>query len=467
MKPLNQSCKTPLLILSDAPSATSGLGRICRDLATRLHAHCSDIFEVATLGYGGVGDKNLPFQQYAIEGMENWFIPSLPQVWQNFAGERKGAVFVIWDASRTLWLARSGNKQWNHDPMMRAWLASKPFAKWTYPAMDAAGPNGKLSVMIQECLLGYDRVIAYSKWAEDMIRASDFSAGWPELTGLTNLPHGIDTSVFKPRDRALARKVFTETLGFKGPAIKEHEKIIGIVATNQARKDWGLAMEAVSRIKDVPFRLYLQTDTLERHWSIPALLMDYGLVDRAMINTGQVTDEVMSYIYSGCDVTLGIGPEGFGYPIFESLACGTPVITGSVGGHAEHMFKDAIIQPESFRIEGVFDSVRPVFDPQDWADGILETFAWQDKPTQNVSRLPSHLRWDNLWPKWEQWFREAHRSLPPQGRIQANSSSTPETDKLLKAHRTMKAGDPAIPDSVPESSQPWQKDALDALLRDP
>ena len=96
----------PLLILSDAPSASSGLGRICRDLATRIHERMSDVCKVATLGYGGPGSCKLGFQQYTIEGMSDWVVPTLPEVWKDFAGEEKGAVLSIWDASRLAWYAQ-------------------------------------------------------------------------------------------------------------------------------------------------------------------------------------------------------------------------------------------------------------------------------------------------------------------------------------------------------------------------
>ena len=81
----------PLLILSDAPSASTGLGRICRDLATRIHERMSDVCKVATLGYGGPGSCKLGFQQYMIEGMSDWVVPTLPEVWKDFADEEKGA----------------------------------------------------------------------------------------------------------------------------------------------------------------------------------------------------------------------------------------------------------------------------------------------------------------------------------------------------------------------------------------
>jgi len=61
---------TPLLILSDSPASTSGLGRITRDLALRIHEHMSDVFKVGCLGCGGnPASPALPFPVYEIHDM--------------------------------------------------------------------------------------------------------------------------------------------------------------------------------------------------------------------------------------------------------------------------------------------------------------------------------------------------------------------------------------------------------------
>ena len=88
---------TPLLILSDAPTAGTGLGRITRDIAKRIRADLSDVFEVATLGYGGSYSRSLDFPQYSME-MKDWRVFNLPEVWRDFAGSRKGILMTIWDA---------------------------------------------------------------------------------------------------------------------------------------------------------------------------------------------------------------------------------------------------------------------------------------------------------------------------------------------------------------------------------
>ncbi len=96
----------PLLILSDAPSSGTGLGRITKELATRIHIYMGDACRVATLGYGGPGSRELPFPQYAIEDIGEWIVPALPEVWQDFAGDQKGILFTIWDLSRLMWFAQ-------------------------------------------------------------------------------------------------------------------------------------------------------------------------------------------------------------------------------------------------------------------------------------------------------------------------------------------------------------------------
>lgn len=437
----------PLLILGDSPSAQTGLGRICRDLSTRIAANLSDVFDVATLGYGGFGDSSLPFFQYHIEGMENWFIPTLRDVWEDFAQDRQGVILTIWDASRLLWFSRPDNPGWCPDPKLREWLQHPPFKRWGYFPMDATGPNNQLSVMLKECMLGYDRVLAYSKWAEGIIRRS-VDANTADRMGLTTLPHGIDTEIFHPR--RVNRSIFKSHLGFKGPDFRDDEKLIGIVATNQARKDYGLAMETLAILgKDVPLRVYIQTDNLERYWSIPALLMDYGLMSRAIVNLLPISDDSMADIYSACDATLGIGSgEGFGYPIFESLACGTPVLTGSYGGQAEWMHGShantlgdpslpaySVIDPKSFRLEGLYNCVRPVFDAKLLAYYLRKILNCH---RSRKSLLPHGLDWNILWPEWESWFKSG-QTRRPEGNSPDSTNSSNETDREQGGRRMLKA----------------------------
>jgi len=398
----------PLLILSDAPSASSGLGRICRDLATRIHEHMSDVCKVATLGYGGPGSCKLGFPQYTIEGMSDWVVPTLPEVWKDFAGEEKGAVLSIWDASRLAWYAQpERSEQLAAEPVLRNWLIKAPFKRYGYFPFDAEGPNGKLSFPLRQTLLGFDRVLAYGAWAKDLIERS-IGEEEADLRHLDYLPHGINTSVFYERDRAQSRLKFGSITGARllthAPqlsSIMDDEILVGIVATNQARKDWALGIQAVALLaKERKVRLWIHTDTLERHWSIPALLADYGLLDKAMISLGYLSDDDMARAYSACNVTLAPGAgEGWGIPLAESLACGTPVIHGNYAGGAEITPSEMHVEPIAYHAEGLYSCVRPVFKAQDWADRALQ-FAGQR------AHLDPQYDWNNLWPRWRTWLEK-------------------------------------------------------------
>lgn len=433
--------KIPLLIISDAPSCSSGLGRICKDLATGIHHHLSDIYDVGTLGYGGPGDRRLPFPQYSIEGLNDFFIPTIKDVWENFAQGRKGAVLTVWDPSRMLWFARPDNPMWLADKEIRKWLLSKPFQKWIYAPMDASGPNDMLCTANAECLYGFDRIIAYSDWARKIIERT-FSDQDCRHRELVAIPHGIHTGIFHPHLEANKRSVFRNEFGYSGPAFEDQEKVIGIVATNQIRKDYGMAIAALAEVaKETPIRIFIQVDDLGRHWSIPKLLEDYNLLHLTLVNQSIVSDEVMAKLYSACDLTLGIGPEGFGFPIFESLACGTPVLAGSYGGHAEHMDNDMTMVPGMYRIEGSHNSVRPVFEPKKWAWKIKKILTRSESDsnrfTLRKSLLPPRLDWKNLWSaEWEPWFRKQHETFQEREPFLVLPSNIPGMDMATKAHHT-------------------------------
>lgn len=393
-----------MLIISDSVSATSGLGRITRDLAIRIREHLSDVYRVGTFGLGGSGSRKFDFPQYHVEGSENWVLPTLPEVWEDFAGDEKGIVFCIWDASRLGWFSQPETQCEN--PVLKQFLLDPPFKKWIYAPIDAEGPNGKLTFPLQQVLSGFDVRLAYGKWAASIVNNS---LSLPART-TPFLPHGIDDAIFYQRDREACRASFvsithaTTLLGRMADRLEKDDFVVGIIATNQTRKDWALGIESVAIIAQaVKVKLWIHTDVLERYWSIPALLLDYGLLDSTMISLGYLSDDKMAEAYSACDVTLGIGSgEGFGFPIFESIFCGTPCIHGDYAGAPEHLLADFLVSPLAFRYEGLYSSKRPVFSPRDWARKARKIAEYR-------TNTPGLLGWNKLWPLWEAWLRSEIR----------------------------------------------------------
>lgn len=399
---------TPILFISDSPSSSSGLGRICRDITTRVHEHLSDIYRVGVLGWGGPGSRRFGFTNYVIEGMQEWAIPTLPEVWDDFAGNESGIVFTIWDLSRLDWIAqpRLSESSLLKNPALRQWLIKRPFKLFGYAPIDGSGPNDKLSFPLMRTALGFDTLLGYGEFGEDVLRRT---IGDEESSKrhLSSIPHGVDRETFYEMHRPLCRHMFFQITGGQqimkdsGP-VTDDTCLIGICATNQDRKNFALGIETAAIIaRDRKVRLWLHTDAYERFWSLPALLVDYGILDRAIISLTQIADEQLAEAFSACDLTLGIGPEGFGLPLAENLACGTPVITGSYAGAADFVPKDMQVDPVAFHYQGSFGTKRPVYNAADWAAKANE---WIGKRTS----LDPRYDWKNLWiNEWEPWFREA------------------------------------------------------------
>ena len=170
-------------------------------------------------------------------------------------------------------------------------------------------------------------------------------------------PHGIDTDTCSvPYDRAEAR----EKMG-----LSEDAFLVGMVAANKgrtpSRKGFQQAFEAFAIFREThpDAHLYLHTHPDPRIADgenlmalLRALDIPYkpggvvGWADPYRINFQPYPPAAMAMIYSGLDVLLNPAMgEGFGIPIIEAQACGTPVIVtdhsamsevGKVGWQVEH-----------------------------------------------------------------------------------------------------------------------------------
>ena len=384
----------PLLLIGDSPSSSTGLGRITRELAIRIHEHMGDTFRLGTYGLGGTTSRKFPWTQYQITNLQNWAPSDLPRVWKDFTGDEKGIIFPIWNPSSMVWLA---------DPTklpagtLKDFLMSDPFERWGYFPIDAEGPNGKLPADVAEVMAEFDRTLCYTFWAADLLKKTN---------GLVapHLPHGTDTHIFYPRDRKEMRKTFIETVTGKealGPqAVHDSIFLACICATNTARKDWSLGFEVCQELRrrGLNVVLWAHTDQLKKNWDLPALAEAYGMKDRVVFTNTELSDEQMAEAHCATDLTLGIGRgEGWGLVESSSLACGIPVITGAYAGAAEFVPEAYQVQPIGFHSEGFYGHRRPVFRAEDWAD--VAQAAIGTKPN-----LPKGLSWDECWPSWSEWF---------------------------------------------------------------
>ncbi len=398
----------PFLVISDAVTSPTGLGRIGRELCIRIHQDLSDVFRLGTLGYGGNTSRVFPWQQYVLSNPDNWKIPELPRTWLDFAGKQPGIILFILNAS---WLSSMANPDLLPDGDLKSFLKSGLFRKWLYFPIDAAGPNGRLVASQGEIIRKFDRVITYTSWAADLVsKTVEALPGMksPFKLSCDYLPHGTDERIFFPRDRHEARQCFIKRI-VRPTDEKERESVltddvtlIGVVGTNTERKYWPLVFEVCAELKrrGVMVGLWAHTDAVRKYWDLPVLANEFGLERQVIFTNGHLTDEDLAWGYAACDCTLGIGlGEGFGFPIFESLACGIPCIHGDYAGAAEFLPLAFKVKPVMTRYEGFYLNQRPVYNVQDWVTKVRGAIG------REVA-LPEELWWKNLWPRWAAWLKE-------------------------------------------------------------
>ncbi len=380
----------PIMLFGDNPALRTGLARIGRDLACRI-ARMPE-FRVSFLGRGGTGSRQLPFTIYPFPETAQWGEALIEHVWADFSQNQHGVIMSIWDASRLLWFAQP-DKNALGAPLYD-FLTSGRFQRWGYFPVDSSGPGDRLTGSSCATIAAYERPLAYSIWGSQVMERS---IGKP----VDWIPHGFNADTFQPRDREAYRM---------GAGVKD-VLLVGCVMANTPRKDWGLAFStmAILKAKHPNLHFWAHVDVMARSyaWDLDALIHDYRAADWTTVTiTGSMSDKELSYAYSACDLTIlpSLG-EGFGYPIVESLGCGVPVVHGDYGGGAELLpDRSWLVQPIAWRLDTLYNALRPVFEPAHWVEAIERVL--DAKPDAAYCRdSVLHLSWSALWPStWQKWM---------------------------------------------------------------
>ena len=381
----------PLMILSDSILGSTGLGRISRDLAIRINKDLSSTFRVGVIGVGGTTSRWIPFANYPVQMVGDHRIPQLPAIWADFTGGEPGILLTILNACWQKWLAFP-------EQDLKAIIDQGKMKRWCYIPVDSESVGGKLPQEEIDILEQFDRVLAYTKFGEQVIARS---ISKPD--NLTNLPHGTDSRVFYPRDRVEARSTFGKRILNVDAPLNPKTLMLGVVATNSARKDWPLAFQTVTELKcrGEKVGLWAHTDRMEGYWNLQTMAKAFGVEARVQFSTHPMSDDDMAWAYSACDAVLGIAPEGWGLPLTESLACGTPIVTGNYAGATEFLPENSKVVPYAWRYDGFYCNLRPFYRASDFASRVLHFKGSH----QGLSLLGEHHTWDGCWPEWKAWLK--------------------------------------------------------------
>jgi glycosyltransferase involved in cell wall biosynthesis len=157
------------------------------------------------------------------------------------------------------------------------------------------------------------RIVATSRWLQaEAQRSSLLGRFTVEL-----IPYGLDTEVFTPRRKEIAREVF---------GVPQGKPMVLFVADNVSnhRKGFDLLQAA---LRDLDLGRHIILAAIGKH--APTVVTG-GTV--ALL--GRIDNErMMSFAYSAADVfVMPSRAEAFGQVVFEAMACGTPVVAFDVGG---------------------------------------------------------------------------------------------------------------------------------------
>lgn len=407
----------PLLLIGDAPTRPTGFARIAYDLATRIQAEREawgiDLLYLGADSVGPLPERGVPYA--AASGVPMWVYEkdtpgrlgkalnaALATHWPRYTGP-----LVIWscfDPARCFELA-----QWRGDTAFTTHAARASL--WGYMAVDGENRHGQISGPALAAVQCYDRVLAYGPYGQRVLTQSG-------VRGVEALPHGIDRAVFRPAMTAAERAHAIALLCGGAPT---GQMVLGCVATNQARKDFPLffAVLAELRADGFPIRGWFHTDReVGEAWSVPQLAEDFGLGANALTVTTQLTDRELAICYASCIATLAIGRgEGFGYPILESLSCGTPVLHGDYAGGADLLPAGLPrlhpIEDHGFQLVGPYALKRPIFDAHAVAAQVRQVIQDRGEGQPYMHQLTTHAEaydWPVLWPRWRDWIT---RGLEP------------------------------------------------------
>lgn len=205
-----------------------------------------------------------------------------------------------------------------------------------------------LAPAVKESLSAARAVIAMSRYGETQLKNNGFDTYY--------MPHAIDPAIWYPRSKALARQMINVD-----PDIF-FVSFVGVNDSNPSRKGIPELLMAwqIFHDKHPDSALYMHTTKRGRlplgatqGVDIPKIIETFGLDSRSIkfadeyrLHTGFPAEQ-MATIASAADVLiLPTRGEGFGIPVLEYAAVGTPSIVSDVAASSELCFDGWLLEGE-------------------------------------------------------------------------------------------------------------------------
>jgi len=424
-----------ILFHTTSPLAHSGYGNVCKELVTRLRKQ-GHFIRIATkhgfqhwqrwVDHERVGDilhetqtwvkkdnpkkitKSINNALKELEGIEIFEGTNIAILNEMLEAEKFDYLFSLWD----IWKLH-GKRQPIHDkwvayvPIDTEWIAdvlrNVCLGKDPHPPDDTTSKGPSLH-------------IAMSKHGVKELR----SIGLEPMYA----PHGVNTKVFRPN--LDGRKAFRKDMGWT-----DDDFVIGSVGLNYGddRKGFIPLMRAFKEFekKHIEAKLYIHTHVGGKY---PGTVDYIKIADKIGVSRlyfphqgsndiGRIDKEWLNDVYNGMDVfCLPTRGEGFGIPIIEAQACGTPVITTDTTTGKE-------LTKTGWLIDTKPDHLRYIpgncFRYEVGEEGVLKCLelaynAWKYTDYRGLRKVTREnileFDWDTIWKKhWKPIFKLLEEKL--------------------------------------------------------
>lgn len=184
---------------------------------------------------------------------------------------------------------------------------------------------------------GNTAALQFARWIWSMSKFGDEQIRKAGFQNVTYVPHGIDTKVFSPKNRDEARKRLQPQLGaaFEGKFVVMSNAANKGMPSRKGFYETFMAFKVFSD-KHPDSILYMHSEAMGAFAgeNLPAIIDLVGLdaqkvvfVPQYQLVCGMLPPEYMADCYNAADVFLSTSHgEGFGIPVIEAQACGTPLV---------------------------------------------------------------------------------------------------------------------------------------------
>jgi len=293
------------------------------------------------------------------------------------------------------------------DPWAFSWFPTKLPVTMTYGPLDHINYPEE----IREIMRAYDFRVAPTYFQKREWESYDPPVKYDKV-----IYHGVDTSFYKPIDKKKAKEMI---------GLSKDVFLFGTVAANsdkESRKSWGEHLAALRifldnnpDVKESDIKYLAYTNPADprglelRMFVEKHNLENVVILQNPMIFETGIKEENLAVIYNAMDVQLYCSRrEGFGIPILEGMACGTPPIANDFSSMTELVKgRGWLVKPKMYTYTPI-GAISSMVDPYDIAEAIEKAY-FSDKERTRYSKksikFARRFDWNKLIEKeWVPYF---------------------------------------------------------------